>query len=253
MTENPKKLSIIIRKLLIYLIIPALISLIFVWGYFSGDLRIQELVAPRMNREYGLLENLQNLGLLALIALAVYGLTRKRLRFERVILACVLAGGIFLFMEEIDYGRHHYRYLIGDPIDDRGRDTEGKGSDWNIHNLGNINQLFKRTLDMGMIAFFIIFPLVTWKSTNRMIRYLRPDPWFILTMVAMLAVSRCSKLLVRAGLGMDGVLQSNTAEFRELIVYYVFLIYLLTFIFRRRYVPISEIQQRTKLRNLFCH
>ncbi len=243
MTENLKRRSIIVKKLLIYLIIPALISLIFVWGYFSGDLRVQELVAPRMNREYGLLENLQNLGLLALIALAVYGLTRKRLRFERVILVCVLAGGVFLFMEEIDYGRFHYRYLIGNPIDSRVKDAEGKDSDWNIHNLGNINQLFKRTLDLGMIAFFIIFPLVTWKSTNRLIRYLRPDPWFILTMVTMLAVSRYSKALNMAGLGMDGALRANTAEFRELIVYYVFLIYLLTFIFRRRYVSISEIQQ----------
>jgi hypothetical protein len=243
MTENQEKVSTIIRKLLIYLIIPALISLIFIWGYFSGDLRIQELVAPRLNREYGLLENLQNLGLLAVIALTIYGLIRKRLCFKRVILICVLAGGIFLFMEEIDYGRHHYRYLIGDPIDDRGKDAEGKGSDWNIHNLGNINQLFKRSLDMGMIAFFILFPLVTWKSINRLIRYLRPDPWFILTMVTMLAVSRYSKALNRAGWGMDGVLQSNTAEFRELIVYYVFMIYLLTFIFRRRYLSILENQQ----------
>ncbi|MDP8214017.1 MAG: hypothetical protein RAO92_03665 [Candidatus Euphemobacter frigidus] len=243
MTENQKKVSIINRKLLIYLIVPALISLIFVWGYFFGDLRVQELVAPRINREYGLLENLQNLGLLALIALAVYGLTRKRLCFEIVILICILAGGIFLFMEEIDYGRLHYRYLSGDPIDDRVKDAEGKGSDWNIHNQDNINQLFKRTLDMGMIAFFIIFPLVSWKSTNRLIRYLRPDPWFILTMVTMLAVSRYSKALNRAGLGMEGALQANTAKFREIIVYYVFFIYLLTFIFRRRYVSRSEIQQ----------
>ncbi len=237
MAEKNKKVSIIFRKLLIYLIIPALISLIFVWGYFFGDLRIQELVAPRLNREYGLLENLQNLVLLAVIAIAAYGIIRKQLRFERVILFCVLFGGIFLFMEEIDYGRHHYRYLIGDPIDNRIKDVEDDNSDWNLHNLGNINQLFKRTLDMGMIAFFIIFPLVTWKSTNRLIRYIRPDPWFILTMVTMIAVSRYAKALNRAGLGMDGALQGNTAEFREIIVYYVFLAYLITFIFRRRYRP----------------
>lgn len=242
MTATKKKISLI-RKLLIYLIIPALISLVFVWGYFYGDLRIQELVAPLINREYGWLENLQNLGLLLLIALAVYGLTLKRLRFERVILVCVLIGGIFLFMEEIDYGRHHYRYLIGDPIDNRVKDTEGEQSDWNLHNQGNLNQLFKHVLDMGMIAFFIFFPLVTWKSTNRLIRYLRPDPWFILTMVVMLAVSRYSKALNRAGLGMGGALQANTAEFREIIVYYVFLVYLLTFIFRRRYISKSGIPE----------
>ena len=247
MTAKHKKVFIIIKKLLVYLIVPSVISLIFVWGYFSGELRIQELVAPRINREYGLLENLQNLILLAVIALAVYGLIRKRLVFERVILVCVLIGTLFLLMEEIDYGRLHYHYLIGDPIHDRVRVTEGNGSDWNIHNLGNINQLFEHTLDIGLIVFFIIFPLVTWKSTKHMIRYLRPDPWFILTMVAMLAVSRYSKALNRDGLGLDGALQGNTAEFREIIVYYVFLIYLLTFIFRRRYVPEPEIRQTMKL------
>jgi hypothetical protein len=242
MTEKRKNLFNLVKNLLIYLFIPIWISLFFVWGYFSGDLDIQELVAPRINREYGILENLQNLILLALIALTVYGLIRKRFRFERVILVCILAGSIFLLLEEMDYGRHHYRYLIGNPIDNRLEDGERGNSDWNIHNLSNINKILKQTLDMGMIAFFIIFPLVTWKSTNRLIRYLRPDPWFILTMVTMLAVSRYSKALIRAGLGMDGALRSNTAEFRELIVYYVFLVFLLTFIFRRRYIPNPQIE-----------
>ena len=242
MTEKQKKLSIIIKKLLVYLIVPSGISLIFVWGYFSGDFQIQELVAPWINREYGLLENLQNLCLLAVMVLAVYGLIRKRLVFERVMLVCVLAGTLFLFMEEIDYGRHHYRYLIGDPIDNRIKDVEADSSDWNLHNLGNVNQLFKHTLDIGLIVFFIIFPLVTWKSTKQMIHYLRPDPWFILTMVTMIAVSRYAKVLNKAGLGMDGALQGNTAEFREIIVYYVFLVYLITFIFWRRYVPEPQIR-----------
>jgi len=242
MTEDKKYFSHIVKKLLIYLIIPILISLSFVWGYFSGDLDIQELVAPRINREYGILENLQNLILLALIFLTVYGLIRKRFRFERVILVCVLAGSIFLLLEEMDYGRNHYRYLIGNPIDNRLEDGERGNIDWNIHNQGNLNQIFKQSLDQGLIAFFVIFSLVTWKSTNRMIRYLRPDHWFILTMVAMLAVSRYSKALNKAGLGMDGALRSNTAEFRELIVYYVFLVFLLTFIFRRRYIPNPQIK-----------
>jgi len=48
--------------------------------------------------------------------------------------------------------------------------------------------------------------------------------------------------LNRAGLGMNGALQGNTAEFREIIIYYVFLVYLVTFIFRRNYAPESEIQ-----------
>jgi len=61
-------------------------------------------------------------------------------------------------------------------------------------------------------------------------------------MVTMLAVSRYSKALNKAGLGMDGALRSNTAEFRELIVYYVFLVFLLTFIFRRRYIPNPQIK-----------
>ena len=232
MNENQKKASIIIRKLLIYLIIPAFISLIFVCGYFSGNLRLQELVAPAINREYGLLENFQNLLLIAVIILAGYGITRKRLRFEKIILGCVLAGMIFLFLEEIDYGRHYYLYLTGNL-----HYVHRSGQNWNVHNMGNVNQLFKRTLDMGMIAFFIIFPLVTWKSTNRLILYLRPDRWFMLTIAVMFIISHIAHALDRIGLGMDGALQGNIAEFREVNVYYVFLLYLFELIFRRDYLP----------------
>jgi len=235
MTATQEKTSAIIRKLLIFLIIPASISIFFIWSYFSGNLHLQELIAPVLNREYGLLENFQNLILIALIILAGYGIARKRLFFEKVILVCVLAGSAFLFMEELDYGRHHYQYLRGDPIDDRVKDAEGNRSDWNIHNQGNLNQIFKQTLDQGLIAFFVIFPLVTWKSTNRMIRYLRPDPWFIITIVTMFIFSHIAHTLNRMGLGRAGILHGNIAEFREILIYYVFLLYLLEFIFRRDY------------------
>ncbi|MFH1037410.1 MAG: hypothetical protein V1789_01905 [PVC group bacterium] len=224
-------------KLLIYLIIPVLLAGIFIGGYFSGNVRIQELIAPRTNREYGGLENLQNLFLLAIIALAAYGLSRKRLPFEKALLILVLLGGVFILLEEIDYGRHHYRYLIGDPVNDRGKDTN---TDLNIHNRGNINQVFKQTLDIGMIAFFVLFPLITWKSGNRMVRYLRPDPLCILTMGIMLMASRSAKAFNIMGLGMDGALRSNTAEFREVIVYYIFLVYLCGLIFRRGFRPEPE-------------
>ncbi|MEA1928273.1 MAG: hypothetical protein U9N73_08695 [Candidatus Auribacterota bacterium] len=231
MTENPKKESTTFRRLLVYLIIPVLLSLFFIGGYFSGNLRLQELITPVMNREYGLLENFQNLLLLAVILLSGYGIIRKRLPLEKIFLGCILAGALFLFLEEIDYGRLHYYYISGNPIHDR-----ENAQDWNLHNLSDLNHFMKLGLDIGMIVFFIIFPMVTWKSTSRMIRYLRPDPWFMLTMVLMLVVSRYSKALARAGLGMDGALRSNTAEFREVIVYYVFLVYILTFIFRRNYL-----------------
>jgi len=223
-----------LRKLLIYLIIPALLAGIFIAGYFSGNVRIQELIAPRMNREYGLLENLQNLFLLAIIALTAYGLSRKRIRFEKMLLILVLLGVVFILLEEIDYGRHHYRYLIGNPVIDRGKD---RNTDLNIHNLGNLNKIFKLVLDLGMIAVFVLFPLVTWKNRNRTVRYLRPDPWCILTMGVMFLVSWSTKALTGAGRGMDGALRSNTAEFRELIVYYLFLIYLWGLIRRRNYTP----------------
>ncbi len=221
-----------VRKIIIFLGIPVLLSAIFIGGYFSGNHRLQELVAPLMNREYGLLENFQNLLLLAVILLAGYGIFRKRLLFEKIILGCILIGTLFLFLEEIDYGRLHYYYLIGQPIHDR-----GNNQDWNLHNLNQVNLFLKLGLDMGMIIFFIIFPLVSWKSTNRLIRYLRPDPWFILTIIMMFIISRISHALNHAGLGMNGALRRNMAEFREMNIYYVFLLYLVQFIFWRNYLP----------------
>ena len=231
MAEKTNKSSIIFRKLLIYLIIPVLISLIFIGGYFSGNLRLRDLIAPVMNREYGLLENFQNLILIVVIIMAVFGIVRKRLLFEKIILGFILAGALFLFLEEIDYGRLHYNYLIGNPLHDR-----GTNHDWNLHNLSNVNQFMKLGMDLGMIVFFFVFPLITWNSTNRRIRYLRPDPWFMLTLVAMFIISHIAHAIDGTGLGMDGALRSNTAEFREVLIYYILLIYVITFVSRRDYL-----------------
>ena len=231
MTENPKTSSIIFRKLLLYLIIPAAISLFFIWSYFSGNLRLQELVAPVINREYGLLENFQNLLLLAVILLSGYGIFRKRLIFEKIILGCFLAGALFIFLEEIDYGILHTNYLAGNPLHDR-----SANHDWNLHNLSDINHFLKLGLDFTLIGFFLVFPLAAWKSTNRIILYLRPDLWFILTLTAMFIISRIAHALNRTDLGMDGALRNNMAEFREVNVYYIFLVYLIEFIFRRDYL-----------------
>lgn len=217
-------------KLLIYLIIPVLISCFFIGGYFSGDLGLQQLIAPIINREYGLLENFQNLLLLSLIIMTGYGIIRKRHIFEKIVLGCILLMVLFLFLEEIDYGRLHYSYLIGNPLTDR-----GTNNDWNIHNLSNFNQFMKRGLDLFMIGFFCIFPIVSWKSKSPMVRYFRPDPWFIVIIITMFVISHLAHMINNAGLVMDGALKNNMAEFREVNIYYIFLIYLIDFIFRRKY------------------
>jgi len=53
----------------------------------------------------------------------------------------------------------------------------------------------------------------------------------------MFLLSKLAHALKDAGLGQDGTISRNLSEFRELLIYYVFMVYLLSLVFRRRYQP----------------
>ena len=219
-----------LKKIVIYLIIPVVGSLILIGAYFSGSDLLQEIVSPPINREYGLVENLQLVLLAGIALIAIFGLKRKKTRPERWIMTLILAGAIFMLLEESDYGLHQYKLLTGDPIDERvGR--MGR----NIHNLGDNSDRFKHTGDIGMILLFIVVPLLFARSRRPLLRYLTPDRFFIMTMVAMFLISKFAHLLEASGVGDPGSLHGRISEFRELIIYYIFAVYFFDLVFRREY------------------
>jgi hypothetical protein len=219
-----------LNKITIFLIIPAALNLILIAAYFSGIGWLQEIISPSINREYGLVENLQIIFLLGIVVIAAFGLKIKKTRLERWIMAVILLGALFIFLEEIDYGLHFYKLISSQPL------GEVESPEYiNIHNIGNNTSRFKNVGDIGMIFLFIIFPLIFSRSRHSLIRYLTPDRLFIATMVLMLVISKFAHILGDCGVGNHGTLHGAISEFREVIIYYIFAVYFFELVFRRNY------------------
>jgi len=215
-----------LKKLLLYFCIPLLVTLPLVGMYFSGIRVLQFIVSPyhtgmnpSSSREFGLLENIQNIVLIAIIIIAFTGFRRKRLRWDKAAFGFITAFGVFVLLEELDYGLHIYEYVRGIPWSD-------SSTFRNVHNIGETTQLAKQVVDTGMVVLFVIAPLALARSKKPLVRYLTPDRYSVLTMLAALIVRFVAHALKDHGFGTWGTMHSNLSEFRELITYYVFMLYL---------------------------
>ncbi len=189
--------------------------------YFSGIGFLRQVISPywpgvRLDsaREFGLLENLQNVCLLVAFIAAAYGVKTKPRKIERAALVLVGMAVAFVFFEEIDYGLHYYEFLTG-------IEEQQVLPIRNVHNVGPITDVVKRCTDLGIILFFVIAPLAFAKSKRPLVRYIVPDRFAIMTAVSMVIVSKTAHLLEDAGVGGYGTLYKNISEFRELLVYYL--------------------------------
>jgi hypothetical protein len=183
-------------------------------AYHSGVEVLRRVVAPDAGKEFGLLENLQNALLIAIAAVAILGLRRKHLRWERIGLAVLLAGSLFMLLEEIDYG---FQYSGDTPV--------------NVHELGSVEVTLEHIARFGGLTFFGGFAIVFAESANRSLRYLAPDRFAVLTI---LLVTACWEVAIRLPRG-DGPLAGHEIEFAELGVDYLVLLYACDMVFRRTY------------------
>ena len=222
-----------LRKILVYFVVPFGVTLALIAMYFSGVETLQRIVSPRIismnpnaGREFGLLENLQNVILLAMVVIAFKASRRKDAAVERWGFRFIAAFAVFVFLEEIDYGLHYYEYLN----DISWKETRGT---LNLHNEGNTTQITKAILDSGMVALFVLLPLVRLKVDHPVLQYITPNRHAILTMIAMLALRTIAHELRGRGFGMGGTIDKNLSEFRELVIYYLFMLYIFDVGFQR--------------------
>jgi len=230
-------------KLLIYLGIPAGLHVLMVCMYFSGNDLLQAIVAPRSfnamrpdsGREFGLLENLQHLFILAIAGACAWAAWNKPSRWEKFGFGFVGMFAIFIFLEEIDYGLHYHEYF--------------KGIEWhesadvrNLHNQGDMTDIMKRTVDISIVVLFIFVAWGFGRSRYALLRYLAPDKWFTVTLLCMTVMRLVVHELgdrerdLAGPLGQVGAIsRANLSEFREFFVYYIFMIYLMTLAFIRDY------------------
>ncbi len=221
------------KNLTLYFFLPLSANILLVGLYFSGNEFSQHLVSPiidglpfRSWREFGLLEQLQNLFILGITILFIRAAFQKKSQLEKVFFAMGAAVFLFLFLEEIDYGLHFYSYLTGN-----GSET----SNYNWHNLKSLGKrqngtYLKKISDLAMIIWFILFPLLNKKvSFPPALKAIIPSSWFILVLIIAAGTSNLAHYL--DGLewdiinGVQGSLFGNTSEFRETNTYYICLLY----------------------------
>ena len=187
--------------------------------YFAGKPWMQDFVAHSYNREFGLLENLENL-LLLLIIIISFVLWRKSVDFiSRAIYLLCLIATVFMLLEEIDYGYHFWNYYHGirpqdDPI---------------IHNIHNQG---KNTIKMLMWAcytiillFIIIMPHVKKDRLPEWIVNFIPSIKLHFTVLAIPLISRMPHILNNMNFETNQSLYHNLSEFEELAIYYIFFLF----------------------------
>jgi hypothetical protein len=217
-------------------LLPAGFSLALVGLYFCGVYSAQNLVAPTLEgmspyswREFGALELLQDFVLLCVFFYLLRCFMMAQGFWLRLFI-CALAGlMLFVFLEEIDYGAHFLEMLTGNS-----GSLSPDGWDRNLHNRTlpsgeQVASYIKLGGNILVLAGFVVAPLALGDSRNRTVRLLVPSKWVIATVALTIAIARLAHVLDDAGFGIindqQGNLHLNISEFRELLVYYLFLVY----------------------------
>jgi hypothetical protein len=219
-----------------HLVVPAVVSLLLMGMYFSGNVFLQNLVAPTMEsmplfsaREFGALEILQNILLLCIILYSIRSLLATSSNAVKLFAAVLIAVGVFTFLEEIDYGAHFVEYLTG-----QHGNLDQQNWDRNWHNktgptgVQNVSYL-KKAANIILLIGFVLGPLLVTKIRFPLIRLLVPSKWVISTVFLIVMLSLLAHWLDDQGYsiiaGTEGNLAKNISEFRELNMYFLFLLY----------------------------
>jgi len=251
-------------KWAVYGAVPFALVVILQGMYFSGVLELQRLVCPKLPplhpgayREFGLLENFQNILLLGILFVVLSGLRRSILPVQRLVFGLLALFTAFVFLEEIDYGTHLYKYFTAPEIagwfepattpafQALVAKTDFQATPVNIHNRGDLTDIIKGVVSVLILGLFVVAPLLADRVKNPWLKYIIPDRFMIVTVFVMVV----TRLIARGLQDLDrhfidlaasegrvrevGAMANNLSEFRELVTYYAFLFYLGVMVFCR--------------------
>jgi len=219
-----------------HVVLPGVVSLALMAMYFSGNAYLQNIVAPSMDsmplfsaREFGALELLQDFFLLCIIFYSVRSFMAARDAWIKLVALLLILISVFTFLEEIDYGAHFIEYFTGEH-----GSLAQENWDRNWHNKTNANGVqnvsyVKLAANIALLSGFVLAPLLLSSVRNPTIRLLVPSRWMIATVVLIVLLGLLAHYLDDAGHSMiggkPGNLYKNISEFRELNMYYLFLLY----------------------------
>jgi len=189
-----------------------------------------EFIAPKENWEWGILENLQLAIILGILILSLYAFLNKKDQIQKWGFFLVSLFTIFVFLEEIDYGAHFVELIRGSNDSYLSKYTGLR----NIHNQGNNAKLFKRSVYLVMALLFIVGPHLETKINNRYLSYLLLKPRITIIAVMAIFVDLLPRFIIKLEIRQDGGLGVNIGEFSEIIVYYIFFVYIIQLIFIKR-------------------
>lgn len=216
-------------KHFLYWILPSAITLTCIFIFFFDLFGLSKVIAPEFNREFGVVENLQLILLLIVSVIAYKGIRSSTNKNARRVFRVIAAMSVFMFLEEIDYGLHYIDYinLPAEQVTSTmliDYDTEIR----NLHNNGkgqNISKLIAYSL---VIICFVIVPLIPGKVKNRypVIKYLSPSLFIVSTAISILIINNIALYLYQNYEYTNQALKGNVSEFEEIMIYYIFLVYI---------------------------
>jgi len=204
-------------RLVRYGALPAVVAVALVGMYFSGLRPLQALVAPRGQREFGLLENLQNLALLGIALRAWRGAGREGSARAKHAARLLALFALFVLMEELDWGDHYYAAWSGRQI--------LPGEKLNLHNRGDVTGWSKRIVDLSMFLGCVVAPALGSRLPERLRPWV-PSGYSFWTLLVGVVAGWAAHTLEDAGWPTNRALRSNISEFRELFVYWLAWLYL---------------------------
>jgi len=206
--------------------LPFFASVILILMNYSGIAWMQYIISPPINREFGLLENLQLLIILMMFRAAVKASFFKSNGWEKLGFGLLAVFAMLVFLEEVDYGLHYIEYFTNGGVEDKERVR-------NFHNQGN-NNFYVRQAVIGIIVFvFVLLPFVLIRFKNALIQYFAPNRKMALAVVVYLAVGQLARITPKLDVFVvNESLRGNHQEFEELVLYYIFWLYVVQLITR---------------------
>ncbi|MEH6811284.1 MAG: hypothetical protein V7677_02025 [Motiliproteus sp.] len=222
------------NKIILFVGVPVLTNLLFMGLYFSGIEYAQHIVSPIIDwlpsgswREFGVIEQLQNIYLLVIIVVFIIAVFKKPFVVDKSLFLFGTLIVVFLFLEEVDYGIHFYEYFIGQSSGIEVRNWHNQKA---VEGGGGQNvKYLKQAADLAMVIWFIIFPILSSKINWLPLKNIIPSRWFIIGFIISIVFSRCAHFLQEIDLdvinGIEGGLRGNLSEFRETNTYYFYMLY----------------------------
>jgi hypothetical protein len=224
-----------LKKHIVYWILPSLVVTICMVIYFSNFLGLSFIIAPEINREYGVIENIQLLIILSMIVMSYRSYRIAKINLIKYVFIGFVLFSIFMFLEEIDYGAHLFDYFSG-RSEQEALAESGSNKIRNIHNQWNLVHYMKNFVYISFILFLVVVPAILRKVkfSNQYLDWIIPSKYFIYTLISMALVNQLAFFLDKAIEHHNiNSLYNNISEFEEVFIYYIMLLYLLELIHRK--------------------